>query len=118
MNLETEKILGTLEVFTETRLEFRLPDNEYSSIVPFIWDVTQKGNFSLLNLGRDEGWINKTDIDVAVKSWQSLERRGYLNLDDAPDDYTSRLTGAVDIYNKINVCRALPQGYLRESSCP
>lgn len=77
MNLETEKILGTLEVFTETRLEFRLPDNEYSSIVPFIWDVTQKGNFSLLNLGRDEGWINKTDIDVAVKSWQSLERRGY-----------------------------------------
>ena len=92
MNLETEKILGTLEVFTEPRLEFRLPDNEYSSIVPFIWDVTQKGNFSLLNLGRDEGWINKTDIDVAVKSWQSLERRGYLNSDDYPDDYEDILS--------------------------
>ncbi|PHM07378.1 hypothetical protein CK516_27400 [Nostoc sp. 'Peltigera malacea cyanobiont' DB3992] len=28
-----------------------------------------------------------TDIDVAVKSWQALERRGYLNPDDYPDDY-------------------------------
>ncbi|MEH2211598.1 nuclease A inhibitor family protein [Nostoc sp.] len=87
MNFETVNILGTLEVLTEPHLEFRLPNNHYSYLVPFLWDVTQKGDFNLLSLGRDEGWINATDIDIALKSWQSLELRGYLNLDDDPDDY-------------------------------
>ncbi|MEH2378338.1 MAG: nuclease A inhibitor family protein [Nostoc sp.] len=87
MHLETEKILGTLEVLTEKPLEFRLHSNQYSSLVPFVWDVKEKGNFSLLNLGRDQRWITLTDIDVAVKSWHALERRGYLNPDDDPSDY-------------------------------
>ncbi|BAY26876.1 hypothetical protein NIES2100_66920 [Calothrix sp. NIES-2100] len=87
MNLETERILGTLEILTEQNLRFRLPNNETSSLVPFIWDVKEKGEFSLLNLGREEGWITLTDIDVAVRNWQALERRGYLNPDDDPSDY-------------------------------
>ncbi|QIR38606.1 hypothetical protein HCG51_19150 [Tolypothrix sp. PCC 7910] len=92
MNLETEKILGTLEVLIEKSLEFRLHYNHYSSLIPFVWDVKEKGDFSLLNLGRDRKWITLTDIDVAVKSWQALERRGYLNPDDFPDDYEDRIT--------------------------
>ncbi|MEH2222484.1 nuclease A inhibitor family protein [Nostoc sp.] len=87
MHLETEKILGTLEVLTEKRLEFCLPNNHHSSLAPFIWDVTQKRDFSLLNLGRDQRWITLTDIDVAVKNWHTLERRGYLNPNDEPSDY-------------------------------
>jgi len=87
MHLETEKILGTLEELTEKRLEFRLHSNEYSSLLPFVWDVKEKGDFSVLNLGRDQRWITLTDIDVAVKNWQTLERRGYLNPDNDPSDY-------------------------------
>ncbi|MDZ8030395.1 nuclease A inhibitor family protein [Nostoc sp. DedSLP04] len=87
MNFETEKILATLEIVTEQYLNFHLPNNENSCLEPFFWDITQKGDFSLLNLGHDRGWITLTDIDVAVKSWQALERRGYLNPDDDPGDY-------------------------------
>ncbi|WP_448266027.1 nuclease A inhibitor family protein [Nostoc sp. DSM 114159] len=87
MNFETEKILATLEILTEQYLNFHLPNNENSCLEPFVWDVTQKGDFSLLNLGYDRGWITLTDIDVAVKSWQALERRGYLNPDDDTSDY-------------------------------
>ncbi|BAY61089.1 hypothetical protein NIES22_11500 [Calothrix brevissima NIES-22] len=87
MNLETAKILGTLEVLIDKRLEFRLHYNHHSSLEPFVWDIQEKGDFSLLNLGRDRKWITLTDIDVAVKNWQALERRGYLNPDDYPDDY-------------------------------
>lgn len=74
MNVELEKILGTLEVITEVPISLRLPD-----LVSFVWDVTRKGEFNFISLGVSEGWITSTDIEVAVEGWQAVEQRGYLN---------------------------------------
>lgn len=92
MNIETENILGTLKIITEPPLEFHLPNNETTYLLPFVWDVSQKGEFSLLNLGINEGWITTTDIEVAVENWLAIEKRGYLNLDDDPDYYEDIIT--------------------------
>lgn len=85
MNIELERILGTLEVITEAGIGLRLPNTDTAYLVPFVWDVTQKGEFNFINFGLDERWITKTDIKVAIESWQTVERKGYLNEDDYPD---------------------------------
>ncbi len=69
MNPQTEQLLGTLEVITETRIEFWLPNTDIAYLVPFVWDVTQKGEFNFINFGLDERWITGTDIEVAIEGW-------------------------------------------------
>lgn len=85
MNVELEKILGTLEVISEAGIEFCLPNTDIAYLVPFVWDVIQKGEFNFINFGLDERWITRTDIEVAIEGWQTVERKGHLNEDDYPD---------------------------------
>lgn len=87
MNPQTEQLLGTLEVITEAGIGLRLPNTDTAYLVPFVWDVTQKGEFNFINFGLDERWITRTDIEIAIEGWQSVERKGHLNKDDDPDYY-------------------------------
>ena len=79
MNAELEKILGTLEVITERStqvpIEFCLPNTDTTHFTPFAWDVAQKGEFNFINFGLDERWITRTDIEVAIEGWESVERK-------------------------------------------
>ncbi|NEP80474.1 MAG: hypothetical protein F6K39_21275 [Okeania sp. SIO3B3] len=61
MKLETEKLLGTLEVLV---------------INPFFWDTEKRGNFNVWNLMIFEGCVNLTDVEVAIAHWQDVERWG------------------------------------------
>lgn len=51
MKLETEKLLGTLEILARR---------------PFFWDTEKWGNFNVWNLMRSEGCVNLTDVEVAI----------------------------------------------------
>ena len=72
MKLE-EQILGTLQVLTEADLSCPLPGHEDGgSLTPFVWNVAE-GEFNILNLSREKGWLRITDIDTTVKSWQEID---------------------------------------------
>ncbi|MDY6804466.1 MAG: nuclease A inhibitor family protein [Cyanobacteriota bacterium] len=85
MKLETEQILGTLEVLTEGRLLFSTSQNEVSSFTSFLWEEAEKGEFNLLNLGRSQGWLQRTDLDVVVDSWQAVEQTCSVEPDAEPE---------------------------------
>ncbi|HEY9860441.1 MAG TPA: hypothetical protein V6D16_13100, partial [Candidatus Obscuribacterales bacterium] len=85
MHPETEQLLGTLQVLTEPGIQFRFPSNHRSSFVPFVWDSHEKGELNILSLSYAEGWIQLTDIDVALSSWQAVENRGSLDPDFDPE---------------------------------
>lgn len=61
MNIETEKLLGTLEVLV---------------INPFFWESEKLGNFNVWNLMISEGFVNLTDVDLAIAHWQDVESWG------------------------------------------
>ncbi|MFB2834871.1 hypothetical protein [Floridanema evergladense] len=84
MNLETEQLLGTLQLLIEPPLKFRLPNNHYSSFLTFVWDSEEKGELDILNLSYIEDWIQLTDIEVALKNWQTVENKGSLDPDFDP----------------------------------
>ncbi|PSF38116.1 hypothetical protein C7H19_06500 [Aphanothece hegewaldii CCALA 016] len=74
MKPETIQILGTLQVLIEPSLYFYLPYHEDGGKgVPFVWEVAEKGEFNLLNLSREKGWLRLTDVAPVLKSWQDLE---------------------------------------------
>lgn len=74
MQPEIEKILGTLELLTQPDLDFDLPYHEDGgNFVPFVWDVSEWGNFNIRNLCLSNGWLQKTDADATFKEWQYLE---------------------------------------------
>ncbi|WP_017721969.1 hypothetical protein [Kamptonema formosum] len=82
MNPKTVQLLGTLEVFLENRLFCILPYNHASSWQPFAWDSAENGALNVMNLLLAEGWMHLTDPEVAVESWQQIERRGTATEDD------------------------------------
>ncbi|GGA06810.1 nuclease A inhibitor family protein [Okeania sp. KiyG1] len=69
MKLETEKLLGTLEILARR---------------PFFWDTEKWGKFNVWNLMRSEGCVNLTDVEVALAEpsgsylahWQNVEHWG------------------------------------------
>lgn len=77
MHPETEQLLGILELLTEPSLPLNLPDHDGAFIVPFIWDISEQGEFNVMNLTRVEGWLQLTDADVTIESWQEMEYLKY-----------------------------------------
>ncbi|GGA06795.1 nuclease A inhibitor family protein [Okeania sp. KiyG1] len=61
MKLETEKLLGTLELFVRN---------------PFFWETEKWGKFNVWNLMRSEGFVNLTDVDLVIAHWQDVEHWG------------------------------------------
>ena len=82
MQPETEQILATLELLLENELLCLLPYNHASYWQPFLWNSAETGEFNLLNLLQTEGWMQPTEPEVAVESWQQLEQRGTATEDD------------------------------------
>lgn len=64
MKPETEKLLGTLEVL--------IGDLSHT----FFWEVEERGEFNVWNLMIAEGFVQLSDVDVAIAHWQSVERWG------------------------------------------
>ncbi|MEH2368117.1 hypothetical protein [Nostoc sp.] len=74
MQPETEQILGTLQVIVEPYLTVDLPGHENGgTIVPFVWDVSEQGEFNVINLCLANGWLQLTDVDKRIRSWQKME---------------------------------------------
>lgn len=63
MNLQTEKLLATLEVITNC-----------SHL--FLFETAHQGEFNLWNLIRTEGFVTLTDIELAFEYWQNIEEWG------------------------------------------
>ncbi|MCU0516383.1 MAG: nuclease A inhibitor family protein [Oscillatoria sp. Prado101] len=77
MNPKTVQILATLEVFLGKKLVgCHLPDNCISYWQPFAWNSAENGELNVLNILQAEGWMHLTDPEVALESWQQIERRG------------------------------------------
>lgn len=75
MHAEAIRHLATLEVLLEQPLYFGLPFHENSGILqPWFWDSTTSGNFSPLTAAQREGWMQWTDSEVAVQTWQFSEQ--------------------------------------------
>ncbi len=64
-----EQILGTLQVLTEAHLSCNLPYHEDGGfLIPFVWNVAEQGEFNILNLSHEKGWLRITDVDATVNS--------------------------------------------------
>ena len=63
MNLQTEKLLATLEVIKNP-----------SRI--FLFETASQGEFNLWNLMIHEGFVTPTDIELAFEQWQNIEEWG------------------------------------------
>ncbi|MCC5625740.1 hypothetical protein [Nostoc sp. CHAB 5715] len=74
MQPTTEQILGTLQVIIEPISNFKLSGHEDGGyIYPFIWEVSEQGEFNILNLSLSKGWLKLTDSDATIKNWQAME---------------------------------------------
>lgn len=77
MEPETEQRLATLEVLLEKEIYYSLPCHEdRATLQPYAWDATTKGEFTPLNLIKSEGWIIKTDPEIAFANWLWIEQNG------------------------------------------
>ncbi|MDB9510586.1 hypothetical protein PN499_05270 [Kamptonema animale CS-326] len=86
MKLETEQLLGTLEVFCKNInrdlfCEIEENTDEYPTRA-FFWESEEKGEFNVLNLTIANGLARLTDVELAIESWQLTERRGTAGADD------------------------------------
>ena len=69
-----EQVFGTLQVLTEAGLPCDLPGHEDGGfLIPFVWNVAEQGEFNILNLSREKGWLRTTVVDAIVNSWQEME---------------------------------------------
>ncbi|MEH2222485.1 hypothetical protein [Nostoc sp.] len=74
MHSETERIFGTLQVIVEPDLTIDLPGHENGgTVVPFVWDVSEQGEFNIINLCLANGWLQLTDVHKRIRSWQEME---------------------------------------------
>lgn len=70
MRIETEQLLGTLEVLSE-------------NVRPiFLWNASSKGEFNIWNLIRDENFTEPVSPDLAVDSWIKEEQNHNVLIDD------------------------------------
>ena len=77
MKPATEQALATLELIIKDGLSFRPPYHEDGGYFrPYVWDSEQNGVFSTLSLIKSAGWIEETDIELAIKNWQWSEQTG------------------------------------------
>ena len=70
MHLETEQLLGTLEILCSNSV---------------VWETTTQGEFNLWNLMISEGFVHLTDIELAFKHWQKIEEWGTPTNQEASD---------------------------------
>ncbi|MEH2089362.1 hypothetical protein [Nostoc sp.] len=70
MKLETEQLLGTLELLCSDL---------------FIWENAIQGEFNIWNLMISEGFVHLTDIELAFKHWQKIEEWGTPTNQEASD---------------------------------
>jgi hypothetical protein len=61
MNYQTEQLLGTLEILCSNTI---------------VWETINNGEFNLWNLMMSEGFVNRTDIELAFEHWQKIEEWG------------------------------------------
>jgi hypothetical protein len=77
MHIQTQRLLATIEVLQDPSLTFSLPYHEDSAPwQPWVWDSDVHGEFSPLNLAQQEGWLEITDPEIALKHWQFSEQTG------------------------------------------
>jgi hypothetical protein len=77
MHSQTQRLLATIEVIQDPSLTFSLPYHEDSAPwKPWVWDSDVHGEFSPLNLAQQEGWLEVTDPEIALKHWQFSEQQG------------------------------------------
>ncbi|BAY80888.1 hypothetical protein NIES267_03530 [Calothrix parasitica NIES-267] len=76
MNPLTTKLLGTLQILLQEKIECYLPNNHSSKWKPFYWDFLIKGEFNPISLLNSQGWMKNTDIEIAIKNWQEIEQNG------------------------------------------
>ncbi|CBN58098.1 MULTISPECIES: nuclease A inhibitor family protein [Kamptonema] len=80
MKLETEQLLGTLEVLckyinSELFCEIEENTDEYPTRA-FFWENEEQAEFNVFNLTIANGLSRLTDVELAIESWQATERRG------------------------------------------
>ena len=67
MKLETEQLLGTLELLSEP---LQVYDEEIGgSYTTFYWDASSKGEFNLWNLMINEKYIQQISPEVVISQW-------------------------------------------------
>ncbi|MDM9584588.1 nuclease A inhibitor family protein [Nostoc sp. GT001] len=80
MQPETEQILGTLEVIIEPNSNFNLPGHEDGGYIsPFVWEVSEYGEFNILKLSIIKDWLKLTDVDKTIAGWQEMEYLSIFN---------------------------------------
>ena len=77
MKPKTEQLLATLEVILNQGFSFMPPYHEDGGYFkPYVWDGEQNGMFSPLSSIESEGWIQETDVELAIENWQWSEQTG------------------------------------------
>lgn len=83
MHQQTKQIFATIELLLEEQIICRLPCNHTSNWEPFLLDVSIQGSsLDVFSLLKNEGWIQSSDIENAIESWQEIEQRGTPTRDD------------------------------------
>lgn len=71
---QTEQILSTLELLVESTPCIGLRGHEDGGyIYPFVWEVSNNGEFNAFNLSFSQGWLKLTDRDVVLKNWHEMK---------------------------------------------
>jgi hypothetical protein len=87
MKPTTEQLLGAIQVLTEQKIMFCLPNHETAYWEPMAWESDKSGEFNLFNLITSRAWVTETDIEIVIQGWQELDNQRYLNNDDYPETY-------------------------------
>ncbi|MEH2178018.1 hypothetical protein [Nostoc sp.] len=112
MQTKTEQILATLQVIIEPKSGFNLPGHEDGGYIsPFVWEVSQNGEFNILNLSRFQGWLKLTDSDVTIKNWQAMEYVNKFN------DFALNSTEKIAWLNKIERLSQILSKSLQDLEC-
>ncbi|BDA69748.1 hypothetical protein CAL7716_039140 [Calothrix sp. PCC 7716] len=72
MKIETEQLLGSLEVITEPLIG--LHDTSYGGYETFCWEVSQKGDFNIFNLILSENFVQAVTPEIVIQNWLKEEQ--------------------------------------------
>jgi|GEM_PF-2521741 len=77
MQPETAQWLGSLECLLENKLWISFPwHEEGGTLQPYVWDAEVHNTLTVLHLLQVEGWMQATDLEVALQDWQWPEQQG------------------------------------------
>lgn len=117
MQPETEQIFATLELLLEQNLPFNLPGHEDGGrIFPFVWDVSEQGEFNILNLCCAKSWLKLTDVDATIKSWQEMNyARSFPDFSLNSKQITTRVHQIESLFQVLNTSLHNLESYILNS---